>query len=78
MLVLDNKYYELILNSDNTVIANWNYVGYEPKSYTVLGNKKYYDSLISKKLSKGYEIKNDIYQNVETNIPKNKKLKSLI
>lgn len=55
----NNKFYEVILNDDDSVISRWGRVGAEGQSSTVYGGVHKFNQIIRSKTAKGY-VKTDI------------------
>lgn len=50
----NNKFYEVVLNDDNSVFARWGRVGAEGQTKTSCGGVSEFNRIIKSKLSKGY------------------------
>lgn len=50
----NNKFYEVILHDDNSVVARWGRVGVEGQSKTYYGGQSEFNDIIRKKTAKGY------------------------
>jgi len=62
----NNKFYELLLNDDDSVDTRWGRVGAEGQKKTVYGGKYEFDRILRSKTSKGYVLSKTIGINISS------------
>jgi predicted DNA-binding WGR domain protein len=62
----NNKFYELILNDDDSVDTRWGRVGAEGQKKTVYGGKYEFDRILRSKTSKGYVLSKTVGINISS------------
>jgi poly [ADP-ribose] polymerase len=60
----NNKFYELILNSDDSIETRWGRVGADGQRKTVYGGKYEFDRILRSKTSKGYVLSKTVGINI--------------
>lgn len=68
----NNKFYELILNDDDSVVARWGRVGAEGQTKTYYGGQYEFNDIIRKKTSKGYVRTKTVSVNVTSGASQDK------